>query len=115
MVMTMKVDVFYDAVRHNLLDFSEVLTVFMITLMMKAVSTSETLDSIYQTTRCNIAEDSHLATCYCAGQSSAGACPIKTIMVAEVNALFCLFSTTSHTTARLMGTTKWDSDDDGSL
>jgi uncharacterized protein YcfL len=30
------------------------------TLMMEAVRSSETLVSIYQTTRCNIAEDGHL-------------------------------------------------------
>jgi hypothetical protein len=32
-------------------------------LMMEAVSTSETSVNIYQTTRCNIQEDSHLHTC----------------------------------------------------
>jgi hypothetical protein len=34
----------------------------MIALMMKAESTSETSVIIYQTTRCNIPEDSHLHT-----------------------------------------------------
>jgi hypothetical protein len=40
------------------------MTVFwVITLMVEAASTSETLLNVYQTTRCNIAEDSHLHTC----------------------------------------------------
>jgi hypothetical protein len=34
----------------------------MITMMMEAVSTSETLDNIYQTTRRYIKKDSHLHT-----------------------------------------------------
>jgi hypothetical protein len=43
----------------KLTDVSEVLTASMITLMM-AVSTFETSVNFYQTTRCNIPEDSHL-------------------------------------------------------
>jgi hypothetical protein len=34
----------------------------IIALMMEAVSTSETTVNFYQTTRCNIPEDSHLHT-----------------------------------------------------
>jgi hypothetical protein len=34
------------------------------TLMMEAASTSETLVNFYQTTWCNIPEDSHLHACH---------------------------------------------------
>jgi hypothetical protein len=45
-----------------LTDVSEELTalIIIITLTMEAVSASETSVNIYQTTRCNIAKDSHL-------------------------------------------------------
>jgi hypothetical protein len=48
----------------KLTDLSEVLTatIILITLMMEAVSTSETLVNFYQTTERNIPEDSHLHT-----------------------------------------------------
>jgi hypothetical protein len=41
-------------------DVSEVIAAYIIALMMKAASTSETLVNFYQTTRLNIPEDSHL-------------------------------------------------------
>jgi hypothetical protein len=37
----------------------------IITLMMKVVSSTKMLVSIYQTSWCNIPEDSHLHTCHC--------------------------------------------------
>jgi hypothetical protein len=43
-----------------LTDVSEELTASIIILMMEAVSSSETLVNIYQTTLRNIREDSHL-------------------------------------------------------
>jgi hypothetical protein len=43
----------------------EELTASLIALMMAAVSFSETSVSIYQTTRRNTSEDSHLNTCRC--------------------------------------------------
>jgi hypothetical protein len=46
----------------KLTDVSEVLTAFIIALMMVAVSSSETSVSFYQISRCNKPEDSHLHT-----------------------------------------------------
>jgi hypothetical protein len=43
---------------YKMTDVSELLTASV--LMMKTVSTSETSVNIYQTTRCNMPEDSHL-------------------------------------------------------
>jgi hypothetical protein len=45
-----------------LLDCLCTFTVSIITLMMEAVSSSETSVNIYQTTQCNIPEESHLHT-----------------------------------------------------
>jgi hypothetical protein len=51
-------------VSRKFIDVSEVLTVLhqLIPLMMEAVSTSETSVNLYETTRRNIPEDSHLHT-----------------------------------------------------
>jgi hypothetical protein len=56
----MKMAVFWDDAWHSLVltDISEVLTESII--MKETVSTSETYVNIYQTTWCNIPEDSHL-------------------------------------------------------
>jgi hypothetical protein len=46
-------------------DISEVLAAFIIrVLMMEAANTSEMSVNFYQTTRCNIPEDSHLQDAY---------------------------------------------------
>jgi hypothetical protein len=50
----MKVAVFWDVAPCSLADMDS------ITLMMEAVSSCETLDSIYYTAWCSIPEDSHL-------------------------------------------------------
>jgi hypothetical protein len=60
----MKMAAFWDVKPCSLVDItdiSEVLTA--ITLMMEAVSSSETSVSIYHTTQCNIPEDSHIKIC----------------------------------------------------
>jgi hypothetical protein len=79
----------------------------MITVLIEAVSTSEILVSIYPSTWCNIPEDQHVHGKK-VGQSFTDAWPVKVIIISEVNALFCLLSITSHTTARLLGPMRWD-------
>jgi hypothetical protein len=54
MVTSMKMPVFWNVAPCSLID------VWLITLMLEAVSSSETLVSIYQTTWCNISEYSYL-------------------------------------------------------
>jgi hypothetical protein len=65
----MKMTIFWDVEPCRLVDFtdvSEVLTTSIIratiirSLMMEVVRTSETSVNFYQTTRCNITEDSYL-------------------------------------------------------
>jgi hypothetical protein len=57
--------VFWDVAPFSLVKVyrvSDVLSAFITRTMMEAVSTSETSVNLYQTTRCNIPEDSHLHT-----------------------------------------------------
>jgi hypothetical protein len=44
----------------NNLDLFSLLIIIIIALMMEAISSSETLVNIHQTTRCNIPENSHI-------------------------------------------------------
>jgi hypothetical protein len=53
------------AVCQILTNVSEVLTASIVILMKEAVRKSEALVSIYQTTRCNIPEDTCLHTHHC--------------------------------------------------
>jgi hypothetical protein len=61
--------VFLDAVPCNLVEFYDILGVLAVciirvitALMMEAASTSETFVNLYQTTWCNIPEESHFLT-----------------------------------------------------
>jgi hypothetical protein len=53
---SMKMIVFWDVALCSLIEIDQ----HFIALMMEAVSTSEMLVNFYQTTQCNIPEDSHL-------------------------------------------------------
>jgi hypothetical protein len=64
-------------VSYKLTDVSAVLTATItITLMMEAVSTSETLVNFYETTQHNIPEDSHLHNRCCVNLKSHNTFPL---------------------------------------
>jgi hypothetical protein len=64
----MKMTVFWDVASCSLIEIDQHLRCAyclhhkIIALMMETVNTSETSVNFYETTRCNIAEDSHLHT-----------------------------------------------------
>jgi hypothetical protein len=60
----MKMAVFWDVFLCSLVGTNRRFKGTVIALMMEAVSSSEALVRMYQTTWCNIPEDSHLHTCH---------------------------------------------------
>jgi hypothetical protein len=67
--LSMKMTVFWDVAPCTLVEiywcFRGACCLHLIALMMEVASTSDTSVNFYQTTRCNISEDSHLHTCRC--------------------------------------------------